>query len=164
MENTITPLIAAEAIAVLENTENSLLKKVPNRLIEVLQEKADELGRKVNLDYTKSYREQNISEEARGIITLIYRDYWCSEEEKNEINRLMEENEQKYQEELREKYNPDKIFEQTTTVKTASNPLTENYSGNIIKDEIPQNLSLIKQEELKWYQKIFNKIKSLFSK
>ena len=27
MENTITPLIAAEAIAVLENTENSLLKK-----------------------------------------------------------------------------------------------------------------------------------------
>ena len=164
MENTITPLIAAEAIAVLENTEDSLLKKIPSKLIEVLQEKADELGRKVNLDYSKSYHEQNISEEARGIIILIYRDYWCSEEQKNEINRLMEESEQKYQEELREKYNPDKIFEQTTAVKTMSNPLTENYTGDIIKDEIPSNLSLIKQEDLKWYQKIFNKIKSLFSK
>ena len=63
MENTITPLIAAEAIAVLENTEDSLLKKIPSKLIEVLQEKADELGRKVNLDYSKSYHEQNISEE-----------------------------------------------------------------------------------------------------
>lgn len=164
MEENITPLIAAETIAVLENTEVSLLAKIPNKLIEILQEKADELGRKVNLDYSKSYAEQAISEEARGILALIYRDYWCSAEEKQRFNELIEENEQKYQEELREKYNPDKIFEQTTTVKTASNPLTENYSGDIIKDEIPQNLSLIKQEELKWYQKIFNKIKSLFSR
>ena len=156
MENTITPLIAAEAIAVLENTEDSLLKKIPSKLIEVLQEKADELGRKVNLDYSKSYHEQNISEEARGIIILIYRDYWCSEEQKNEINRLMEESEQKYQEELREKYNPDKIFEQTNTIKTASNPLIDNYSGEIIKDEV-QELALVKVEETKWYQKIFNK-------
>lgn len=164
MEEIITPLIAAETIAVLENTEVSLLAKIPNKLIELLQEKADELGKKVNLDYSKSYAEQAISEEARGILALIYRDYWCSVEEKQRFNELIEENEQKYQEELREKYNPDKIFEQTTTVKTASNPLTENYSGDIIKDEIPQNLSLIKQDELKWYQKIFNKIKSLFSR
>ena len=163
MENIITPLIAAEAIAVLENTEHSLLKKVPSKLIEVLQEKADELGRKVNLDYSKSYREQDISEEARGIITLICRDYWCTEEQRNEINRLMEENEQKYQEELREKYNPNKIFEKTTAIKTASNPLTENYSGEIIKDET-QDLALVKVEEMKWYQKILSKIKSLFFK
>lgn len=164
MENTITPLIAAEAIAVLENTEDSLLKKVPSKLIEVLQEKADELGRKVNLDYSKSYSEQNISEEARGIIILIYRDYWCSEEQKSEINRLMEESEQKYQEELRRKYNPDKIFETSNSIKTLNNPLTENYTGEIIKNKDESNMSLIKVEELKWYQKIFNKIKSLFSK
>ena len=41
MEENITPLIAAETIAVLENTEVSLLAKIPNKLIELLQEKAD---------------------------------------------------------------------------------------------------------------------------
>lgn len=155
MENTITPLIAAETIAVLENTEISLLAKISNKLIEALQEKADELGRKVNLDYSKSFAEQTISEEARGILALIYRDYWCSPEEKQRFNQLIEENEQKYQEELREKYNPDKIFETSNSVKTLNNPLTEEYSGSV---------SLIKQEDIKWYQKIFNKIKSLFSR
>ena len=48
MKNEITPLIAAETIAVLENTEITLLAKIPSKLIEALQEKADELGRKVN--------------------------------------------------------------------------------------------------------------------
>lgn len=156
MESEITPLIAAETIAVLENTEITLLAKIPNKLIEALQEKADELGRKVNLDYTKSYKEQRISEEARGILTLIYRDYWCSKEEKERLNQLIEENEQKYQEELRDKYNPDKIFEQKDSVKTFNNPLIQDISSD--------SVSLMKVEDLKWYQKIFNKIKCLFIK
>ena len=164
MKSEITPLIAAETIAVLENTEITLVAKIPNKLIEALQEKADELGRKVNLDYTKSYKEQNISEETRTILTLFYRDYWCTKEQKEEVNRIMLENEERYQKELREKYNPDKIFEQTSTIKTSSNPLTANYNGDIIKDEENKNLSLVKVEDLKWYQKIFYKIKSIFFK
>ena len=163
MKSEITPLIAAETIAVLENTEITLVAKIPNKLIEALQEKADELGRKVNLDYTKSYKEQKISEETRTILTLFYRDYWCTKEQKEEVNRIMLENEERYQKELREKYNPDKIFEKTTAIKTNSNPLTENYSGEIIKDNT-QELSLVRSEDLKWYQKIFNKIKSIFFK
>ena len=155
MENRITPLIAAETIAVLENTEISLLAKIPNKLIEALQEKADELGRNINLDYSKPYSEQSLSEETRGILSLFYRDYWCSKEEKERFNQLIQENEQKYEEELREKYNPDKIFEQSNSIKTINNPL---------RDESLENVSLIKVEEIKWYQKIFNKIKSLFFK
>lgn len=165
MEENITPLIAAETIAILENTEVSLLAKIPNRLIELLQEKADELGRNVNLDYTKSYKEQNISEETRGILALIYRDYWCSKEERERFNRLIEENEQKYQEELREKYNPDKIFENQESVKIKSNPLNNDLlrenDNNIEKLE---NTSLIKIDNLSWYQRIFYKIKKFFSR
>ena len=163
MKNEITPLIAAETIAVLENTEITLLAKIPSKLIEALQEKADELGRKVNLDYTKSYKEQNLSEETRVILTLFYRDYWCTKEQKEEINRIMQENEERYQRELREKYNSDKIFEQKTAIKTISNPLTKNYAGEIMKDETKE-VSLVKVEEMKWYQKIFCKIRSIFFK
>lgn len=159
MESVITPLIAAEAIAILENTDIMLLAKVPSKLIESLQEKADELGRRVNLDYSKDFANQDISEEAKDIIALIYRDYWCTKEEREEINKKLEENERQYQEKLREKYNPDKIFESKESVKTLDNPLNDEFSTS--KTE---NFSLVKSEDIKWYQKIFNKIKTFFSK
>ena len=148
MENVITPLIAAEAIAILENTDTLLLAKVPTKLIESLQEKADELGRRVNIDYSKDFSNQEISEQAKDIIALIYRDYWCTSEQREEINKALEENERKHNEEIREKYNPDNIF--------------KNEEKIIVPNE--EKVSLIVQEDLKWYQKIFNKIKSLFSK
>ena len=148
MENVITPLIAAEAIAILENTDTLLLAKVPTKLIESLQEKADELGRRVNIDYSKDFSIQEISEQAKDIIALIYRDYWCTSEQREEINKALEENERKHNEEIREKYNPDNIF--------------KNEEKIIVPNE--EKVSLIVQEDLKWYQKIFNKIKSLFSK
>lgn len=157
MESVITPLIAAEAIAILENTDIMLLAKVPAKLIESLQEKADELGRRVNLDYSKDFASQDISEEAKDIIALIYRDYWCTKEEREELNKKLEENEKKYQEELREKYNPDKIFESKESVKTLDNPLNDGFSASQT-----ENLSLVKSDDLKWYQKIFNKIKTFF--
>lgn len=151
MENIITPLIAAEAIAILENTDTLLLAKVPTKLIESLQEKADELGRRVNIDYSKDFASQEISEQAKDIIALIYRDYWCTPEQREEINKALEENERKHNEEIREKYNPDNIFKNE-----------ETKEKNIVSNE--EIVSLTVQEELKWYQKIFNKIKSLFSK
>lgn len=158
MEDGITPLIAAEAIAILENTDTLLLAKIPRKLIESLQEKADELGRRVNIDYSKDFANQSISDEAKSIIGLIYRDYWCTKEQRDELNKILEENERKYNEKLREKYNPDKIFESTESIKTMSNPLNEESINSF------ENVSLIKTEDLKWYQKIFNKIKNLFLK
>lgn len=146
MELEITSAIAAETIAVLENTEISLLAKIPIKLIKALQEKADEGNTKFNLDFSKSYGEQAISEETRAVMTLIYREYWCTPEERAELDKQCEQAQIKLDEELREKYNPDKIFENKKEVP-----------------EIPKT-DIAVVEELKWYQKIINKIKSLFQK
>ncbi len=148
MELEITSDIAAETIAVLENTEISLLAKIPLKLITALQAKADEGNTKFNLDFSKPYGEQAISEETRAVMALIYREYWCTPEERAELDKRSEEAQIKLDEEIREKYNPDKIF--------------ENKTKTIVPPESKSNITVI--EELKWYEKIINKIKSFFKK
>lgn len=151
MEFEITASVAAEAIAILENTEISLVAKVPFKILEMLQSKADQANKKVELDYTKSYSEQNISEEAKGIITLIYRQYWCTESERKELDKKLLENEEIKK---RERYNPDNIFKK----------VDEDNKYDTISKEYSEEKSLTVTENLKWYQKIINKIKSFFNK
>ena len=151
MEFEITASVAAEAIAILENTEISLVAKVPLKILEMLQSKADQANKKVELDYTKSYSEQNISEEAKGIITLIYRQYWCTESEPKELDKKLLENEQIKK---RQRYNPDNIFKKPD----------EDNKYDTISKEYSEEKSLTVTENLKWYQKIINKIKSFLNK
>ena len=151
MEFEITASVAPEAIAILENTEISLVAKVPLKILEMLQSKADQANKKVELDYTKSYSEQNISEEAKGIITLIYRQYWCTESERKELDKKLLENEEIKK---RERYNPDNIFKK----------VDEDNKYDTISKEYSEEKSLTVTENLKWYQKIINKIKSFFNK
>ena len=66
-----------------------------------------------NPQYTEDLplNEQNIRKETMAIIVLLYLNYWCEDEnEVAEINNILKNNEEKYQLELRERYNPDNIF------------------------------------------------------
>jgi len=150
MEMEITPSVAAEAIAVLENTEISLLAKIPVKLITFLQSKADEENAKFELDLSKNYEEQTISEEARAILTLIYKDYWCTPEERKALEERAEAEQIKLDKELEEKYNPDKIFSSRTS------------NENVQKIQETQDIVVVQKQT--WYQKIIEKIKSFFNK
>ena len=57
-----------------------------------------------NLLYTESAK---YKKETMSIIVLLYSNYWCKHEnEILEVKNILKENEDKYQMELREKYNP----------------------------------------------------------
>jgi len=54
---------------------------------------------------------KNISDDALAVISLIHYNYWCeSEEEKHQLESIIHNNEDKYEKELREKYDPNNIF------------------------------------------------------
>ncbi len=58
-------------------------------------------------------REQNIRKETKEMLGIIYRDYLCSNEERNKLLKQEEQEEQEikqYEEELRQKYDPNDIF------------------------------------------------------
>lgn len=144
--------IYSEVYQVLNLLGNEYIDKLPTRLINML-EKQREIN--YNPQYTDDIplAEQNIKKESISIIVLLYLNYWCKDDnEISEVNNILKENENKYQEELRKKYNPDNIF----------NNQHKNYS--IENTQNHQELALTETNNIKWYRKIWELIKNFFKK
>ena len=54
--------------------------------------------------------EQNVSKEASAIIVTIFRDYFATEEQKEQLKELIRLNEKKSEIEKRKNFNPDDLF------------------------------------------------------
>lgn len=142
--NIKTKEIYSEVYQVLNLLGNEYIDKLPKSLFNMLEEKR-------NINYEPKYTEdlplnkQNIKKEALSIIALLHLNYWCENvKEKNELNQMFKDNEDRYQDELRKKYDPDNIFK-------------KHIQENIIKNEV----SLVEYKE-SIFKRIINKIKSLF--
>ena len=141
---------------------NEIFKYLPKEEVEKIPSKLREFFKEVSSkDYVTNINpdlpldEQNIKEKTKDIIALIYRNYWCSEEERKELDQKLIENDKKFEEELREKYNPDNIFKNNVTT-------TKKEEPEIKEEKIEQ--SLVVQETEKWYQRFLNMIKRWFKK
>jgi len=139
---------AKEMNILLENiVPNEYILKIPQKFRDFLK-KIEDKEHSFNLDLEKSIDEQDITEKTKDLITVIYRNYWCNEEEREKIDRILTENEREYQEELRKKYNPDDIFKKQKEVNNVSS----------------ENLSLIEYKPNTIFDKIKNFIKNIFKK
>ena len=58
----------------------------------------------------KNLKNQNISKKTKDMLAVLTYNYWSSEVEKKDIIERLNQNENNYQKELREKYNLDNIF------------------------------------------------------
>lgn len=90
--------------------------------------------------------EQNLNEKTKDLITILYRNYWCSEEERKELDIKLLENDNQYEVELKERYNYNDIF---------------NKNDDIIK-EVTENKLIPVKESI--FIKFLNKIKSILKK
>lgn len=144
--NVETKDIYSEVYQVLNLLGNEYVNKLPKSLLNMLEEKR-------NINYVPKYTDdqplnkQNIQKETLSIIALLHLNYWCeNEEEKKQLRKMFKKNEDKYQRELREKYNPDNMFK-------------NNIQESTIKNEV----SLIEYKE-SIFRKLINKIKSFWYK
>lgn len=121
-------------------------EKVPQKLRDIFRDEKDNNYKKV-IDATVPISEQDLKEETLSIIALLNLQYWCQDEnEKERLKQMYNENEQRYQEELKEKYNPDNLFK----------------NNKKIDEQVQENVMLpMDYSNLKWYQKIFNRITSV---
>ena len=62
------------------------------------------------VDITKSFDEQKMSEKTKAIFANIFRDYWATDYQRERILAKENYDKQKREEERRNKYNPDDIF------------------------------------------------------
>lgn len=126
--------------------------EIPKKLRNFFREEKDTSYHK-NINSNIPIEEQNLKEETLAIIALLNLQYWCKDEnEKQRLQQIYANNENKYQEELREKYNPDNIFKK--------NDDNENFPSN---NELYENTTLpIEVKKEKFYEKIINFLKNLF--
>lgn len=136
---------SVEVLDILQHMNENDLARVSKNFINFLKKNASK-EYKCNLDYSKKVNDMKLKQETRGLLALMYEKYWCPEEKKQELKKSFLENEQKYQEELREKYNPDNIF--------------SKKKGKIIESENSQKQLIVYKESP--FRKILNKIRVFF--
>ncbi len=126
----------SEVLHYLKGINQVDIDKLPNKLINFLEENASK-DYICDFDYTKPLSELDVLDETKGLLGLICLNYWCeTEEEKAEFRQKLNENENQYQKELREKYNPDDIFKNDITAEVQISSTATELPSNIQKENI----------------------------
>jgi len=99
----------SEVLLVLHHTEKEIIERIPNKFKIFLLDNSDK-DYKPNIDFTSDNWESSLSEDAKGLLAMIYRDYVVSPDEKKELLEEERKEKEKREEYLREKYNPDNLF------------------------------------------------------
>jgi hypothetical protein len=138
-----------EVNCLLDYLPQSYIDKLPKKLIELIQNQSDKQYN-INIDTNKSLLEQDFSKKTKDLIAVIKYNYWSTDEEKQQLKHIFYENENKYQKELIEKYNPNDIFKKKETKIEIPQEVENNVKMVVYKENI--------------FRKFLNKIKNIFRK
>ncbi len=123
--------------------------EIPPKLREFFKEEKDQEYFK-NIDKYIPIKDQHLKEETLAIIALLNLQYWCKdEEEKKRLQMIYDKNEEKYQEALYEKYNPNDIFKKKEkalideNIKAKENMQMIEYKEPIFKRIVDKILNFL---------------------
>lgn len=137
-----------EVLEMLKYLPYEELNRIPKEKIDFFERNKDK-SYKFNISLEKPLAEQNISIEANSVIITLFRDYFATDTQREKLKNILEQNEMKYQEELREKYNPDNTFKKC------------NQKNEINENIIQNENSLVEYKET-FFRRFINKIKNIF--
>jgi len=138
----------SEVYEILQLLDDEFINKLPKKFIEFIEKEKD-YDYIVNIDPNIPLEEQNLLPDTINILAMLKLDYWSTEDEKQELLNILNQNEKEYQQELNEKYNPDNIFKNRQLVKQEQNI---------------EETSLVTIKEKNFILKLFEKIKNMFQK
>ena len=138
-----------EVYDILENTEEDLLSKIPNSFMNFIKNNMN-VDYKTSINLNETIDKQHLLKETEAILSLIYRSYWATDEEKNEFAKkdnlelLKEEEQKKEQYQGKDIY---KVFEERKNLNTIT---------------VDNNLMVIENES--FIKRIFRKFLNIFKK
>lgn len=143
MNDKNTAIAYAEVDAILNMMESKYAEKIPRKLRDMFkEERLNDYEPKINS--IESLDNQNLQRETLIILSIIYVNYWCENEEKRKnLIQKFAENEKKQEIEAREKYNPDNLF---------NKKVKEDNSDNILKKKTNSNVPISNEKAIKLYK------------
>ena len=142
-------IAATEVVYILDYFSEEFKANIPTNFLKFLNEQAIP-DYNPNFDFSHGLDRLELRNKTKALLAMIYRNYMCSEKEKVEYEKNLKQNENTYQVELREKYNPDNIFQK------------DKKEYNTLNNE-RDNVQLVKYKESKlikfinWFKKLFNR-------
>lgn len=150
MKNT-TNQAFSETYDVINHMSKEMQEKIPKSFINLIKENRD-LDYKVNIDYSIDIKEQ-LLKETKTILSLVYRDYLCSSEKREELLALDIEEIRREEKSSQEKYKIDYDSRKKEKLQDVEE----------LKNKEQETLP-IKVEKDKWYIKIINFIKKILKR
>ena len=154
----------SELYVILNILGNNFIKMLPEKLYSlIVQERDKEYNPNLLMDDGR-LDESKISKETIALFAILNYKYFTKDEnEKNELLKIYKNNELEMQKNVREQYNPDKIFENTidSSAIDNSNPINVATENNNATEK--NNTSLVEYKE-PFFKKLFRKIKSIFKR
>lgn len=105
------PKAYREVYEILKYIPKENLEKIPKDFLEVIENNMDKTYA-YKIDETKSFEEQEILKETKAIISIIYQDYWATDDRKKELIKIRNKQRETLEQEKREKYSSDIKFKE----------------------------------------------------
>ena len=138
-----------ELLEILEYSDDNILEKIPKKLIKFWKRNKSKTY-KPNLDHDKSISEMNLKDKTKSILSMIYLNYLCNDEESKKIKSIINHNEEIYQTELVKNYNSQYLEKE------------QNIANIINKNTKSTSITIIENKE-SIFKKIINRIKRFFN-
>ena len=134
---------------ILKYMEPNLKARIPKKFISYFENnKSQEYN--WNIDKSLPLEKQDLLPTTKEILAVLYKDFICDDVERVKLEKTLSNNEIKYQEELREKYNPDNIFKDRQKTTEYVETQEENTEIATYKES--------------FFSKIISRIKLIFHK
>ena len=137
-----------EIVEILKHVDKSKLEKIPYKTRAMFLKYKDlEYKPEINFKNYDLY-EQSLKKKTKDILVYLYLNYWCTDEEKEEMENLLKTNYETNQIKLRERYNPDDVF--------------KNKKDEIDKNDEKENELILVEYKESIFKRIINKLKGIF--
>lgn len=154
MENIIDRKAFNEIKIIINHLEPELQSKIPDKVIRYIEEHTENEYNYM-YDENKGIDEQKMLDDTAILLSIIYKEYICTDEEKKELEKVWNINEQIYQKALDEKYNGDNLFNtrkstqfEDKSEETSLNKYKENFLLNII-NKVKEKIKVLSNKR-KW--------------
>lgn len=138
-----------EVLEIIKHFSEEEYKKIPQEKIDFFEKNKDK-DYNFKIDPNVDLAEQNISQNANAILVALFRDYFATDKQKETLNKLLQQNQDKMEIEKNQKYNPNNMFQ------------NKEHKGeaNSLKEEV----ALVKTKDQTMFRRILDFFKSIFKK
>lgn len=135
-----------EVIEILKFVPKESVNKIPQTMLDTFKAKMDK-NYNFKVDINKNFEEQELLEETKAILANIFRNYWATDYQREQILAKEQQDRKKDEEEKRIKYNTDVFKNKKMTITNKQKEKlniekqsNKNYSNNLLVTVKKQNI------------------------